>query len=281
MKNKLIILIFANLIAIFPFLKNNTLLAQTEENLKPEFGMELSAGFDKKIIKGLHLTVEEEMRLDNNFKSFDRLQTTVGLSYKVHKNIKLGLAYRMINPYKTSSKSFKFQHRLMFDVTGTLHLGKWNLSLKEQFQWTYHAGSSYNVYQYPRNALTLKSRLMIRYKGHHIAEPYAYVELRNIFNAPSVTANYDGTSYLTEDGYSTDMPGWFINRYGNAYINRVRGSIGVNVKVHEHHSLKFYILGDYVHDKVIDANSEGTKLKSYNIEKGFVGKFGIGYTISY
>ncbi len=251
MKNKLIILIFANLIAIFPFLKNNTLLAQTEENLKPEFGMELSAGFDKKIIKGLHLTVEEEMRLDNNFKSFDRLQTTVG------------------------------QHRLMFDVTGTLHLGKWNLSLKEQFQWTYHAGSSYNVYQYPRNALTLKSRLMIKYKGHHIAEPYAYVELRNIFNAPSVTANYDGTSYLTEEGYSTDMPGWFINRYGNAYINRVRGSIGVNVKVHEHHSLKFYILGDYVHDKVIDANSEGTKLKSYNIEKGFVGKFGIGYTISY
>lgn len=282
MKKRWIIAIILGLVFIFPNCNIQTLSAQTEENLDPEFGLELYAGLEKKIIKGLHITLEEEMRLDNNFKSFDRLQTTLGISYKVHKNIKLGLSYRLINPYSSSSKAFKTsRHRLMFDITGTLHFGKWNLSLKEQFLWTYHTGSSYNVYQYPRNELALKSRLMIKYKGHHIAEPYAYVELRNVFNAPSITANYDGTSYLTEDGNATDLPGWFISSYSNAYINRVRGAIGVDVKINKHNSLKFQIFGDYIYDKVVDANSEGTKLKSYTIEKGFVGKLKIGYTFSF
>ncbi|MCR5115618.1 MAG: DUF2490 domain-containing protein [Bacteroidales bacterium] len=255
--------------------------SQTIEKLPPEVGARVSVGIDKKIIKGLHITLEEEARFDNNFKGFDRLQTSLMLKYKVHKNIKLGLGYAFITPYNSDNKSFQnFRHRLMLDITGTLHFGKWNLSLKERFQWTYRAGEI-NIYQNPRNLLSLKSRLMIRYKGSKVAEPYAYIEIRNLLNAPAVSAYYDGTNYVTEDGYSTDTPGWFISSYRYGYINRLRGALGVDVHIGKHNVLNFSFLADYTNDKTLDANSEGTKLKSFTKERGFVGNFSVGYVFSF
>ena len=61
-----------------------TAAAQTES------GVRASVAADWKIRKGLHLTVEEELRMDGVFKSLDRLQTTIGLEYKVSPYVKLG-----------------------------------------------------------------------------------------------------------------------------------------------------------------------------------------------
>ena len=133
--------------------------AQTDVALDPEFGGRVSLRLDKRIVKGLHVSLEEEVRFDNNFGSLDRLQTTLALSYKVHPNIKLGLGYALINGYGSNSESFKNpRHRFMADVTGMLHFGNWNLSLKERFQVTCRTGD-FNIYQTPQNALTLKSRV--------------------------------------------------------------------------------------------------------------------------
>ena len=133
--------------------------SQTDVALDPEFGGRVSICLDKRISKGLHVSLEEEVRFDNNFGSLDRLQSTVALSYKVHPNIKLGIGYVFINGYGANTNSFKDpRHRFMVDATGTLHLGNWNLSLKERFQVTHRSGE-FNVYQNPQNAMTLKSRL--------------------------------------------------------------------------------------------------------------------------
>ena len=198
--------------------------SQTDVALDSEFGGRVSASVDKKITKGLHVSLEEEVRFDNNFGSLDRLQTTLGISYKVHPNIKLGLGYALINGYRANSESFKNpRHRFMADATGTLHLGNWNLSLKERFQVTRRTGD-FNVYQNPQNALTLKSRLKAQYKGVGQVQPYAYFEKN---------------------------------------------------------TLNFYFLGDYLMDKVVDANAEGTKLKSYTKETGFRGWVGAGYEFAF
>ena len=96
-----------------------TIHAQTDVALDPEFGGRVSVSVDKRITRGLHVSLEEEARFDNNFGSLDRLQTTLALSYKVHPNIKLGLGYALINGYGANSESFKnLRHRLMADVTG-------------------------------------------------------------------------------------------------------------------------------------------------------------------
>ena len=257
--------------------------AQTDVALSPDYGGRVSVGFDKKIVKGLHLSLEEEIRIDNNFTSFNRFHTTVALHYKVLPYLKVGVGYALINPYSSNNNAFKnARHRLMFDATGTLKFGLWQLSLKERFQITHRTGD-FNIYQNPANLMALKSRLTLKYKGLQRWTPYAYVELRNTLNAPVINALYNSTYgvYMTYSGSITGEAGWFLDGFSGCYINRLRGSLGADYKINRHNTLNLYILLDYVSDKVVDANAEGTKLKSYTREHGFVGQIGAAYEYSF
>lgn len=257
------------------------LAAQDDVDLDNEFGGRVSVEFDKKLRKGLHVSLEEEVRFDNNFGAFDRFHTTLGLSYKVHPNVKVGVGYALINPYSSTNAAFKnARHRVMVDASANYKVGAWTFSLKERVQLTYRTGDM-NEYQNPRAAFSLKSRLKAQYRVSASLTPYAYVELRNTLNAPVIAAyrDEDGT-YVTEDGYETGNAGWFISGWNGVYVNRLRGSVGVNYKFDKHNTLNLYILADRVMDKVVDANAEGTKLKSYTRETGFIGQVGVAYTYS-
>ena len=272
------LVIFAIVLSAFGF---PSLKAQTDVDLDPEVGGRLSVSVDKKLARGLHISLEEEIRMDNNFGSFDRFHTTLGLSYKVNDYLKLGVGYAMINPYSSSDGAFKSsRHRLMLDATGSLRFGDWRLSLRERFQATYRSGDM-NEYQNPRTALTLKSRLKLSYKGLRRLEPYAYVELRNTLNAPVISASYDGTNYLTSALSQYGEAGWFIDSWTGMYVNRVRGSIGFEYRLSKASRIDISLLADRIVDKVVDANAEGTKLKSYTRETGFVGWINIGYSYSF
>lgn len=277
MKTRFLV-IFAIAFSAFGF---PSLKAQTDVDLDPEFGGRLSVSVDKKLARGLHVSLEEEIRMDNNFGSFDRFHTTLGLSYKVNDYLKLGVGYAMINPYSSSNSAFKgSRHRLMLDATGSLRFGDWRLSLRERFQATYRSGDM-NEYQNPRTALTLKSRLKLSYKGLRRIEPYAYVELRNTLNAPVISASYDGTNYLTNALSQYGDAGWFIDSWTGVYVNRVRGSVGFDYRLSKASSIDVSLMADRIMDKVVDANAEGTKLKSYTRETGFVGWINIGYSYSF
>ena len=255
--------------------------AQTDVDLDTEVGARLALKVDKKLARGLHLNLEEEVRFDNNFSAFDRFHTTLGMSYKVYPNIKLGLGYALINPYSSSTSAFKSaRHRLMVDATGTLQLGLWNLSLKERFQATYRSGNM-NLYQNPRTALTLKSRLKAQYKGLQRWQPYAYAEVRNTLNAPVINAIYNGTYYLTEDLVREGDTGWFIESWNGAYVNRLRLALGTTWRLDRHSVVDIALMGDRTMDKVVDANAEGTKLKSYTLERGFTAWLTAGYTYTF
>ena len=268
------------LFAITSFLPM-TARAQTDVALDPEFGSRVSLSVDKVIIKGLHVNLNEEVRFDQNFGAFDRLQSTLGVSYKVHDNIKVGVGYSLINGYSTSTKAFKnARHRFMADVTGTLHLNGWNISLRERFQLTRRTGD-FNPYQNPQNALMLKTRLMVKFKDD-TWRPYAYAEMRNFLNAPVIEAAYDGSTYVTLDDHSeVGEAGWFLKGFNGSYINRWRGCIGLDFKIDQHNLINACLVADYVINKNVDANSGGTKLKSYTLEKGFMGWMGIGYEYSF
>ena len=257
------------------------LAAQDDVDLDNEFGGRVSVELDKKLRKGLHVFLEEEVRLDNNFGAFDRFHTTLGLSYKVHPNVKVGVGYALINPYSSTNAAFKnARHRVMVDASANYKVGAWTFSLKERVQLTYRTGDM-NEYQNLRAAFSLKSRLKAQYRVSASLTPYAYIELRNTLNAPVIAAYRDENgTYVTEDGYETGNAGWFISGWNGVYVNRLRGSVGVNYKFDKHNTLNLYILADRVMDKVVDANAEGTKLKSYTRETGFIGQVGVAYTYS-
>lgn len=261
--------------------------AQTPETRDPEIGSRLSFGLDYKLAKGVHLTLNEELRVDDNLRDFNRFHTTVALSCKVHDNVKLRIGYALINPYSSSANAFGIRHRLMLDAVGQLRWGDWRFSLKERLQGTYRMGDM-NTYQEPRMVLTLKSRLMAKYKGFGRVEPFAYLELRHVLNAYTVSAyaigdgTTSGTVYcLDTEGTVLGDPGWFISGSNGGYLNRLRVGFGMDYNWDRHNGITVELLLDYLRDKVIDANSEGTKLKSYTIRTGFMGQLCVGYTYSF
>ena len=255
--------------------------AQTDVTLDPEVGGRLSLSFDKKLAKGLHLTLREQVWMDNNFASFDRFQSQLSLSYKVSPELKVSLGYAMINSYSSSDSAFKSpRHRLMADVAYTYRFGDWSLSLRERVQGTYRSGQM-NEYQAPRMAWMLKSRLKLTYKGFRRWEPYGYVEMRNTMNAPVIKANWDGTYYVTDAGSRTGEAGWFLDGFSGWYVNRWRGALGVEYRLNKENRLEVALLADWLTDKEVDANAEGTKLKSYERVSGFKGWLVIGYSYSF
>ncbi len=278
MNKKIVIFALAALIATAT---PQILKAQTDVDLDPEFGGRLSVGVDKKLSRGLHLSLDEEIRLDENFSAFNRLQTTVGLKYKVNNLLHVGFGYAMINPYNSDSSQFKSsRHRLMADVTGGYTLGDWRVSLRERVQATFRTGD-FNQYQRPQPLIELKSRLKVCYKGFQQLQPYAYAELRHTLNAPVISAYYSNGTYYTDSFEEEGEAGWFISGWNGVYLNRMRFCLGASYKMSQASTLDFYLLADRISEKCVDANAEGTKLKNYTYEKGFVGWAGASYTYKF
>lgn len=257
------------------------LCAQTDVDLDPEFGGRLSVGIDKKLTRGLHLTLDEEIRFHENFSSLNRLQTNLGMRYKVNNYLRLGIGYSMINPYSSTNTQFKnTRHRVTLDVTGGYSFGAWRLSLRERGQATFRTGD-FNQYQTPQPLIELKSRLKLNYKGFQRWQPYVSVELRHTLNAPVINAYYSNGSYLTEGYDEEGNAGWFISGWNGTYLNRIRFSLGTTYRLSKASELDFYLLADRISEKSVDANAEGTKLKNYTREKGFVGWAGVSYTYKF
>lgn len=234
-------------------------------------------GVDYKIVKGLHISVEEEIRAGDNFSALGSLRTTVGLSYKPFKYIKAGVGYTLINPWGTAEARFKeARHRGYAEVTGYLPLGDFQLSLKEKVQLT-HRGGDFNRYQSTPNAVALKSRLGVKYKAWRYFEPGLAFELRTALNDPwghTVGApqyNGEGREYLE---YSH-------SGYTHVYNDRYRLDLSGEIKFDKHHSLKPYLLADFCSDYEIDTNREGTRLFSAGYHDFTRFTIGLEYVFSF
>jgi hypothetical protein len=235
-----------------------------------DLGGRISVTLDKKLVKGVHLFAEGEARFSDNFSSFGRYQAGLGLTWKISDVFKVGTGYQFIQK-QNSEGTWKPRHRVYLDGTVNLRAGDWRFSVKERLQYTHRDVN--NTFQNNPNSLALKSRFKIAYKGLATVTPYGYVELRNVFNDPSVKATWSTASLAYAD-YS-------FGGYNDVYINRIRGSLGAEWKVSKQHALDFFLLTDYYYDKNIDTNSEGTKLKSLTWDQGINVSIGVGYKFSF
>lgn len=242
----------------------------TLNELENDFGARISVAANKKIASGLHVTLGGEARMSDNFSNFSRYQADLGLTYKINKTFKVGVGYMFIEK-KNSSAEWNPRHRFYADGKVTLKSGDWQFSLKERLQLTHRDVN--NAFQNNPNSLELKSRLKVAYKGLSAVTPYAYAEVRNVFNDPACSATWSTVS-LAYDDYS-------FKGYNDAYVNRLRGSLGLEWKINKYNSLDFFLLGDYCYDKNIDTNAKGTKLKSLTYDQAFNVGVGIGYSFNF
>lgn len=231
-----------------------------------------SAELDWKVAKGFHLNAEYQVRTKDSFSGIERNQFSVGASYKLNKYLKTGLEYTFIGHYANTSGEFRPRHRLSANLTGSIDAGDWRFSLRERLQFT-HKSYDINPYQEVLNPLTLKSRFMVKYHGFKAVEPYAYVELRNVFNAPKCSATHN-TATDTWSDYE------FLG-YTHAYVNRVRGALGLEWNLTKRHSLDFTAMFNYHNDLEIDTDKAGTKLKSLTWQNPTTATLCVGYKFSF
>ena len=246
--------------------------AQTRDAFNAEFGGRVSVELDKKLAKGWHVYLSEELRFDENFAAFERFHTTLGTSYKFGRVLRGGVEYTLINPYKASDKVWQPRHRLSLFLGENFRVGDWTLSAKETFRFTHRAYDS-NPYQSPRNPLDVKLRFQVKYRGFRTWSPYAGIEGKIRLNGASCSATYYSASDTYED--------YVFTGYKDTYVSRLRGYLGTEFKLTRQHAIDVKLLMDYLMGKEIDTNSEGTKLKSITRDNKLFPQLCVGYTFSF
>lgn len=175
-----------------------------------DFGGSVEVKVSKKIIKGLSFSLEEELRMRDNFQAVDRFSTIAELSYKLNNYLKFGGAYNLIN-YNHPTKDWETRHRYYVYATGSYQLDRFTFSLRERFQSTHRVGVSETAKR-ANPKYYLRSRLDVEYNIRKSPfEPYASVELYNTLNDPQ----------------------------GNG-VDRIRYTGGCKYKLNKQHALQLY-----------------------------------------
>ena len=222
-----------------------------------DFRGRVSVGIEKKLAKGLHAGLDEEVRFEDGLSAFARSMTTASLSYKFGKHLRAGAGYAFI--YIPDD----IRHRVYADLTGRFKAGSWTFSLRERLQCT-HLTREFNEYQQPRNALALRSRLKVSYQlFSKPLEPYLAVELRNTLNGAKYTDASDPTTMT----------------YSDMYADRVRTALGLQWKINKRGSIDFYGLFDACSRRDSDATKKGV-LKSITIEPAYNFTVGVAYSFA-
>ena len=248
--------------------------AQTISPATYDFQSRTSIGADWKIAKGLHLEGEYEMRTRDNLSAISRHQASLGLSYKITDGLKAGIGYTFIYHNKTNAGTWTPRHRFSADIAYTFKAGDWRFGIKETFRIT-HKTESLNEYEGPVNPINLKSRFKVSFKGFDSIEPYAFIEARNLLNSAGVSARYSTTT-LNYDSYEFLGYGFYP-----PYINRVRGALGLEWKLSQHHALDIYAMEDYCYERNIDISKDRSTLKSFSYDPAFNTIVGVGYKFSF
>ena len=247
--------------------------AQTVSDLTTDFQSRTSIGADWKIVKGLHLEGEYELRTCNSLADISSHRASLGLSYKITSGLKAGVEYTYIHHHKLNAEKWAPRHRVSASLSYTLKSGDWRFGLKEQLRMTHKDDA--NECEEPVNAFTLKSRFKVSYKGFDKIEPYAFIEGRNLLNAALVNALYS-TSTNTWGNYSFGGYGFVA-----PYFNRIRGAIGLEWSLSRSSAIDFCLMEDYCYVRTIDVDKDRTTLKSFSLDPSLNTIACIGYKFSF
>ena len=169
-----------------------------------ETGLWLSTEVQKKLSKQWNVSAEAEYRLDDDLKNTDRWTLSAGAAYKPLSWLKLDAGYKFMRVQNDEETTYRAdgaekhftpewwctKHRVYASVTGTLTSGRFDLSLRERWQYTYRPETTIQRYDYleeddwetktkrSKSTNVLRSRLMAEYNIPHCkVDPFASAEI--------------------------------------------------------------------------------------------------------
>jgi hypothetical protein len=239
--------------------------SQEKDLRAPESTSDVQArvGFDlsKKITRGLHIVWGEELRLKNTMGAIDRIQSSLGATYRINSWLKVGGAYTFISTWHdprksslTGEKYWDLRHRAHLEALFTYRTGNWRFSFRERPQVTYRTEKGINPVEKRRWDVVLRHRFKVEYDVFTLPlEPYVSVELSNTLNAPDIVCNY---------------------------LEKVRSMVGVKWQLSRRNSLDFYCRFDYGYGYDIDEKDQGARIK-ITPEKEYNAIVGLFYEYSF
>ena len=250
---------------LFPFVgAGATSYAALQDSTYGAAQIRTAANFNLKFDR-VTLQFGEEFRFNlAPAQEFQLANTTVGLNVSIIKGYFSAHAAYILrvrtNKFGTTTDANKLlRHRVYFGLTEQVKLGvqqQWVLSLKERAVLTSRTDAP-NAFEKQANAWEMRYRFQVQYKAlSKPLTPYIWTELAHTCNATEFQKYYHD------------------NRN---YVSAVRVATGVKWRINSLHSLHFYLRYDWLQDYEIDANQEGTNVKSaYHMQK-HQGLFGIAY----
>lgn len=155
-------------------------------------GLILDLGVEQKVSKHFTLGAVTELRTRNDFRTVDHFTLGVSGKYKIAKWLKADAGYEVIvvnnrehlsmhddGTYNNWRPSFYgTRHRFTASVTGDVDLGRFNLSLRERYQYTYRTQVNAERYDFDNEQMEpcivhakhkhiLRSRLKLEYNIPH------------------------------------------------------------------------------------------------------------------
>lgn len=170
-----------------------------------DFGLWMSVGAEKDFNKKWSMGVETEYRLRNDTRTPDRWSLGLDASYKILKWLKASAGYTLLYDNNMESVSYNedgsynnwrpsywgLRHRFSVSMTGSTKLGRFKLSLRERWQYTYRPETTVRRYDFDnewwedhlragKSKHLLRSRVKAEYDVPKCKiDPYADVEIFN------------------------------------------------------------------------------------------------------
>lgn len=190
-----------------------------------------SAEFRIKLAKSLNAYAEAEYRTHNKLQSTERWAGTLGLDYKICNYLKATAGYTYIHQQTLDEITRKGniipaywqpKHRASLAMTGSIDLGRFSLSLRERYQYTYRTEQW--VPKFDSDGITPKDDEYINAKSKHVLRSRLEVE-------------YNITKCKFTPYASCEMYNSFNDNFA---VEKIRYTIGTSYKINKKHSLNLY-----------------------------------------
>lgn len=182
-----------SLIVLFIYFVSN-LYAQNivyDETEESDVGLRLSAEISNRFNRFWSVSLEEEVRFRDDISTFDRLYSTVAVTYRINPYFHTSLAYqhRLIQQKGKASTNYQgyldFRHRGILSVSFSYPVGQFEFSLRQRLNGTLRT-DSVNPLEKSNPQIISRTRMQAEYSFWSIPlKPYVSVEMFNPLNNPA------------------------------------------------------------------------------------------------
>lgn len=218
-----------------------------------QFGFAVSGEVKKKLASGLDATFEGELRTTDAFGAVERWSLSPGLSYRFTPWLKADAAYtyiyRRVEGETTRKGNYvpaywSPRHRFTASLTGSVKLGRFELSLRERYQFTHRRALS--VPKYDGDDGSRKDDEQVSAKNEHMLRSRAEVAY-DIRRSPF-------TPYASVETYN-DLA-------GSLSLDKTRFTLGTEIKLAKRHTLDvYYRFQDHADDDEANGHLVGVGYK--------------------